>query len=329
MAVARVQSNSSFGASFATDGIAELSFGVAATVGNRAYVFFGVGGSSRSVTSVTDDGGNTYALVTDGAQAATVESVGSNECWCYAANVGTAATQITITLSSAYAGADASIVIVEVSGQAAASPDEDVAVGTTVAATSHTVGNVTLAAADGMLLSYMYGSTGAYTLDADFTSIVNASQHVAGYDQLAASGTYDCTNTSPGSESLLMMLIAVKAETAGGSVTKTPAQAVLTVNVLAPTTNAFTYVAIQDTLINESGQAVANAANIRLMVWYNGEAIGAPDYSANGQTSNASGSISWSVTPGTLANGQAIFYVAQDSISYSNYTCGRVVPTYG
>jgi hypothetical protein len=116
---------------------------------------------------------------------------------------------------------------------------------------------------------------------------------------------------------------------AGGSVTKTPAQAVLTVNLLAPSTNAFTYVAIQDTLINESGQAVANAANIRLMVWYNGEAIGAPDYSANGQTSNASGSISWSVTPGTLANGQAIFYVAQDSISYSNYTCGRVVPTYG
>lgn len=115
----------------------------------------------------------------------------------------------------------------------------------------------------------------------------------------------------------------------GGSVTKTPAQAVLTFNVLAPLTNAYTFVAIQDTLINESGQAVANAANIRLMVWYNGQAIGAPDYSVNGQTSNASGSISWSITPGSLANGQAIFFVAQDSISYSNYTCGRVVPTYG
>lgn len=123
--------------------------------------------------------------------------------------------------------------------------------------------------------------------------------------------------------------IAITYTPVAGSVTKTPAQAVLTINVLAPTTNAFTYVAIQDTLISESGQAVANAANIRLMVWYNGQAIGAPDYSANGQTSNASGSISWSVTPGTLANGQAIFYVAQDSISYSNYTCGRVVPTYG
>lgn len=116
---------------------------------------------------------------------------------------------------------------------------------------------------------------------------------------------------------------------AGSSVTKEPSQAVLTLNLLAPSTNAFTYVAIQDTLVNESGQAVANAANIRLLVWYNGQAIGAPDYSANGQTSNASGSISWSVTPGSLANGQAIFYVAQDSISYSNYTCGRVVPTYG
>ncbi len=113
------------------------------------------------------------------------------------------------------------------------------------------------------------------------------------------------------------------------SVTKTPAQAVLTVNVLAPLTNAYTFVAIQDTLISESGQAVANAANIRLLVWYSGQAIGAPDYSVNGQTSNASGSISWSVTPGSLANGQAIFYLAQDSISYSNYTCGRVVPTYG
>lgn len=216
MAVARVQSNSSFGAAFATDGIAELSFGVAATVGNRAYVFFGVGASSRTVTSVTDDGGNTYALVTDGGQTATVEAAGTYECWCYAANVGTAATQVTIEISSAYAGADASIVIVEASGQDVASPDEDVAVGSTSAATSHTVGNVTLAAADGMLLSYMYGTTGTYTLDADFTSIVNSSQHIAGYDQLAASGTYDCTNTSPGSESLLMLLIAVKASTGGG-----------------------------------------------------------------------------------------------------------------
>lgn len=118
--------------------------------------------------------------------------------------------------------------------------------------------------------------------------------------------------------------------TAGSSsVTKTPATAALAINPLAPTTNAFTYVAIRDTLINESGQPVASAANIRLMVWYGGQAIGAPDYSVNGLTTDPTGSISWSVATGTLTNGQAIFYVAQDSISYSNYTCGRVVPTYG
>lgn len=207
--------------------------------------------------------------------------------------------------------------------------DTDSAIGTAVATSTPTV---TAAVGDLVIDSLMIrgGPTG----------ITENGGQTALSAQEAASSVYHRTSSEAGAASVDMgwtwttsssfaHFIVVYQAAATGSVTKTPAQAVLTVNVLAPLTNAYTFVAIQDTLINESGQVVANAANIRLLVWYNGQAIGAPDYSANGQTSNASGSISWSIAPSGLANGQAIFYLAQDSISYSNYTCGRVVPTYG
>lgn len=117
-------------------------------------------------------------------------------------------------------------------------------------------------------------------------------------------------------------------ETEATEVTKTPAQAVLDLSGRAPSTSAFTNVRIRDVLINESGQPVASASSIRLMVWYNGECIGAPDVSVNGMTTDANGTASWSISTGSLVNGQSIFYVAQNSISFSTYTCARMIPSY-
>jgi len=81
-------------------------------------------------------------------------------------------------------------------------------------------------------------------------------------------------------------------------------------------------------LVNESGQPVASAANITLLVWYGGVCRGAPDYSINGMTTDANGTTSWSLVTGTLGYNDKIFYVAQDSISFSNYTCARLTPNY-
>jgi hypothetical protein len=95
-----------------------------------------------------------------------------------------------------------------------------------------------------------------------------------------------------------------------------------------PGTSAFQNVRIRQVLVNESGQPVASAANITLLVWYGGVCRGAPDYSINGMTTDANGTTSWSLVTGTLGYNDKIFYVAQDSISFSNYTCARLTPNY-
>lgn len=114
----------------------------------------------------------------------------------------------------------------------------------------------------------------------------------------------------------------------GSSATVTPAPAVITVSGRAPTTSAFNNVRIREVLVNESGQVVGGAANITLLVWYSGRFGGAPDISLNGMTTDAAGTTSWSIATGTLAYNQPIAYVAQDSISFSNYTCARMIPSY-
>lgn len=114
----------------------------------------------------------------------------------------------------------------------------------------------------------------------------------------------------------------------GSTVTKTPTTANLSIGGRTISTNAFTAIRIRDVLINESGQPVGNAANITLKVWYSGYCSGPADFSRNGQTTDANGTASWSISTGTLTSGSPIFYVAQDSVSYSNYTAARMIPSY-
>jgi hypothetical protein len=122
--------------------------------------------------------------------------------------------------------------------------------------------------------------------------------------------------------------IPILAAAGGSTVTKTPTTGNLSLGGLVSTNNAFNFVRIREVLINESGQAVASAANIRLMVWYAGQCRGAPDVSLNSMTTDTNGTISWSIPTGSLVKDQPIFYVAQDSISFSNYTAARMTPSY-
>jgi hypothetical protein len=114
----------------------------------------------------------------------------------------------------------------------------------------------------------------------------------------------------------------------GTETTINPGKATLTLDGRTPTTSAFTNVRIREVLVNGSGQAVSSASSIGLRVWYSGICAGAPDVSLNGMTTDASGTTSWSIATGTLVYNQAIFYVAQNSVSYSHYACGRLVPSY-
>mgnify|MGYP001591711135 CR=1 FL=1 len=108
----------------------------------------------------------------------------------------------------------------------------------------------------------------------------------------------------------------------------TPAQAALTLNGRGVTTSAFQNVRIRELLVNGSGQAIASATDITLLVWYAGRCGGAPDVSLNSMTTDADGTTSWSIATGTLAFNQAIFYVAQNSVSLSHYAAARMTPSY-
>lgn len=138
-------------------------------------------------------------------------------------------------------------------------------------------------------------------------------------------GCYSVGNGTPD----IWDTITVKGTAAGGSTaTVTPAPAVITITGRTPATSAFSNVRIREVLVNESGQVVGGAANITLLVWYSGRFGGAPDVSLNGMTSDANGTTSWSIATGTLAYNDPIAYVAQDSVSFSNYTCARMIPSY-
>lgn len=112
------------------------------------------------------------------------------------------------------------------------------------------------------------------------------------------------------------------------STTVTPTTAALSLAGKTPSASAFQAVRIREVLVNGAGQAVGNATDITLLVWYAGVCRGAPDVSLNGQTTDANGTTSWSIATGALSFNQTIFYVAQNSLSFSHYACGRLVPSY-
>ena len=115
----------------------------------------------------------------------------------------------------------------------------------------------------------------------------------------------------------------------GGSTTITPGKATLTLAGNAATINTFTKVAIKEVFINEAGSPVTNRTGMSLLVWYGGSPIGAPDLSYSALTTDAAGTASWSLAPGSLIFNQTIFYVATDGgASLSQYTCARMIPTY-
>lgn len=180
---------------------------------------------------------------------------------------------------------------------------------------------------------WTYTAPTNYTERQEAAADAYTSGAVATRDNIAAGATGTITGTMTSVDATQAgygaFVIRLPAADAGGStVTKTPTTGHLSLGGLSVLTDAFTAVRIRDVLINESGQPVGSQTNIRLMVWYGGQCRGAPDVSLNGQTTDTNGTASWSIPTGSLVNGSSIFYVAQDSLSFSNYTCARMIPSY-
>jgi hypothetical protein len=204
------------GSPFTGDGIDDLSFGSTVASGARVIVFFGLEATSRTVSSVTDDGGNTYALC---GATGTAETNGAWEAWAYCSKTTATMQTVTVTLSAASA-AVADFVMFAVTGDdSTANGSLPVAIGTDITGTTHNSGNVTLGG-DGLLVGWIIGSSGTYTIDADFTepSGANQSNSTGGYDD-AASGTHGFTTTTVGNEATISFLVGLV--DAGGAATCT------------------------------------------------------------------------------------------------------------
>lgn len=143
------------------------------------------------------------------------------------------------------------------------------------------------------------------------------------FESFASAGTYGFEATIDSATAIFLVGAFLEPST-----TLNPTTGAITLNGRAPTTSAFQNVRIREVLVNASGQAVGSHTDIGLRVWYGGICQGAPDVSLNGLTTDANGTTSWSIATGTLAFNDPIFYVAQNSVSYSTYTAARLVPSY-
>lgn len=111
--------------------------------------------------------------------------------------------------------------------------------------------------------------------------------------------------------------------------TLSPSQATLTIAGNAPLANSFTNVRIREVFINEAGSPLSNMTGMSLQIWYAGSPNGAPDLSYSAVTTDAAGTMSYSIATGSLIYNQAIFYLATDGhASLSAWTCARMTPTY-
>lgn len=195
-------------APFITDGIADVA--ITPTNGNTVCVMFAVPATSRTVTSVADNGSTTYSLV------ATNQSA-SREGWMYCGIVAGSPTSIAITISSAvgaggYAGA------IEFSGTHTSD-----SIGNNVSyfdntGTMHNPGSLTISGSAAVALAFVYGSNGSYTPD-DYTSRYNATintvdQAVVAHKSITANDEFNLTT---GGNEETVILVAEILPAAGGA----------------------------------------------------------------------------------------------------------------
>lgn len=200
---------------FETDAIETVSFGGTVSTGCRVYVGIGVTATNRTISSVTDDGSNTYALATQGGQDATTESASSGtEVWIYTAPVTTTMQTVTVTISSALA-TPARVATWAVCGQHATTPTEDTAVATQTSATSHPCGGLVTASAGSALVGFIGGSNGTYNNEAGWTSNGSVTNYHAAYRTIDAATT-TWTPTTSASEATTSVCLAITPAAGGG-----------------------------------------------------------------------------------------------------------------
>lgn len=197
---------------FETDATEAVSFAGAHATG-RAYVGIMVSATNKTISSVTDDGGNSYALVAQGGTNATTENTTSvMECWIYAATITSSMQTVTVVINSALA-TGARVALLHVADQHATTPDEDVSIFNTNGVNPAV--SVTTANAGNVLFGVMAASNGTYS-SAGFTAIGTTTNFHAVYRSVDAATTTWTVDSATASEQPAMALVAIQPVAAGG-----------------------------------------------------------------------------------------------------------------
>lgn len=157
------------------------------STGQTVCPHFTIPASNRTVSSVVDDGGNTYNLVITG------EESGTWELWVYCSYTTASATSITVTLSSAATGGVLASTIFTNTDSADAIGGSSFGE-TTTPGTSFSPGSVTVAAPSSVIYGFTWLTAAATSLaiDAEYTvSGVNTTIYAGGYKSVSANDTMD------------------------------------------------------------------------------------------------------------------------------------------
>lgn len=301
-----------------------LAGGNVAVTGNYIVVGYLTQNDNRNASSVADAAGTSYTAIGSTLHGA----AGSVHLFRGVVAANNAGQTVVVTLDGN--NTDKSQVLVwEVSGLNASQVGITTDADATENVTSHGSGPITPADAVGFIIAISDRTNGDYTEDTNFTEETTGDDNFyAGYIASPPAAARSLAYTSVDNEFAVTKIVAfVGAASSTG--TALPGVGSLIMQGLTPSANTFAAVAIKEVFINEAGSPVTNRTGIHLMVWYAGSPAGAPDVSYSNLTTDAAGTASWSLPPGGLTYNQNVFYLATDGgASLSQYTCGRLIPTY-
>ena len=195
-AVTQVQQlTPSVAAHWASGGNAPVDLPVAATAGNliTVEVAFGDGSGLSTVSSVDDAGTTVYAC--ERTQGNTTVGFVAAICWGIAAGAS-AGTDVVVTWSTTASSADDMIAVQEWAGNDGTQASLSDNGANTASLTSHDSGSVTPGTADNVIVAISRGSSREWTVDGDFTTLLDNNRTTLAYRIQSSDTSQSYTITS-------------------------------------------------------------------------------------------------------------------------------------
>lgn len=193
----------------------------AAAAGNIVVVVASIGDANEDVLSIDDNGTTVYARAHRQSDATTGNVL---ETW-YGIAAGAGAGQgVVVTKEGATDNGEDAIVIFEFAGNDLTQATLQTNGAATASTTTHDSGSVTPGTAANLLIAVSRGSDREWSVDADFTTVIDNARTTVAYKIQAANTAQSYTVTSDVGGFAVLSIVAFKGATAGGAYTVTADQ---------------------------------------------------------------------------------------------------------